>query len=68
MGEGLTKAVEFYQKAADQGNAEAQVRLAGLYEYGEGVPEDHEKAEELYKKAADQGNQAAIFHFKKGAK
>ena len=43
------KAVELYQKAADQGHLDAQVNAERLG-----------KARELYQKAADQGNQSAI--------
>ena len=59
MPKDLGKAVELYQKAADQGNADAQINLGWLYENGEGVPKDLRKAAELYQKAADQGNASA---------
>ena len=52
----LGKAVELYQKAADQGNPLAQNNLGWLYQNGQGVPKDLKKAVELYQKAADQGN------------
>ena len=48
------KAVELYQKAVDQGYAEAQNNLGGLYMNGQGVPQDYGKAVELYQKAATQ--------------
>lgn len=54
------KAAELYQKAADQGHAEAQFKLGTMYADGLGVPKDYNKAAELYQKAADQGNTEAI--------
>ena len=62
MPKDLGKAAELYQKAADQGNADAQVNLGWLYQMGEGVPKDLRKAAELYQKAADQGNARAQFN------
>ena len=53
------KAVELYQKAADQGHPDVQVNLGWLYEMGDGVPIDLRKAAKLYQKAADQGNARA---------
>src|SRR5215471_16847186 len=63
--ESLRKAAEFFQKAADRGNAYAQYHLGWLYERGEGVPKDFAKAEQLYQKAADQGNKDAIASLKR---
>src|SRR5882724_4957603 len=64
-GEGVTKnlqkAAELYQKAADQGHADAQCNLGLLYQKGEGVPKDIRKAAELFEKAADQGDADAQF-------
>ncbi len=51
-----TKAVEWYQKAAEQGYAEAQYNLGVCYYNGYGVPKNRAKAVELWKKAAAQGN------------
>jgi len=61
----LTKAVELYQKAADQGDAFAQTNLGALYESGQGVPQDLEKAAELYQRAANEGYQPAIANLKR---
>ena len=52
----LTKAVEWYQKSAEQGDAEGQWRLGVMYEEGEGVEKDLAKAAEWYQKSAEQGN------------
>jgi TPR repeat protein/membrane protease YdiL (CAAX protease family) len=51
----LSKAVQWYQKAADQGYARAQADLGNLYEKGLGVPKDLAVAVSWYRKAADQG-------------
>ncbi|MCL2122796.1 MAG: hypothetical protein FWH34_01770 [Desulfovibrionaceae bacterium] len=49
------------QKAADQGNADAQYQLGLIYRYGRGVPIDTNKALALFKKAAEQGNAQAYY-------
>lgn len=56
----LTKAVEWYARAADKGLATAQYRLAVAYEKGLGVARDPEKSKALYKAAAEQGNVRAM--------
>lgn len=53
------EASEFYKKAAEQGNAEAQNRLGLMYHNGEGVPQDHAEAEKWFRKSANQGNEEA---------
>lgn len=51
------EAVAWYRKAARQGNSEAQVDLAIIYETGaNGVPKDLSKAIGWYQKAATGGN------------
>ena len=55
----MKKAVEWYQRAARQGDARAQGNLGVMYHTGKGVMPDLEKAKELYEKAADQGNAQA---------
>ncbi len=40
---------------ANQGNAEAQFNLGGMYDKGEGVPQDDTEAVKWYRKAAEQG-------------
>ena len=53
------KAVQLFQKAAEQGHARAQVVLAGSYEAGMFfVPKDNSKAMYWYQKAAEQGDVA----------
>src|SRR5262249_1362850 len=55
----LGKAIELFQKAADNGHAPAQCNLGALYQYGWGVPKDRKKARQLYQKAAEQGHAEA---------
>jgi TPR repeat protein len=50
-----SKAVQWFQKAADQGYANAQHNLGIMYYNGEGVLTDKSKAAQWYQKAADQG-------------
>ncbi|MBA4143875.1 MAG: sel1 repeat family protein [Nitrosospira sp.] len=50
----VAKAVHWYQKAAEQGHARAQIILAVMYTKGERVPKDAVKAMEWYQKAAEQ--------------
>ena len=49
------KAIEWYEKAAEQGDAEAQYNLGVMYENGQGVDVNYKKAIEWYEKAAEQG-------------
>jgi TPR repeat protein len=53
------EAVKWYRKAADQGNAGAQVKMGEVYLVGRGVPRDYGEALKWYRKAADQGNARA---------
>ena len=46
------KAMEWYEKAADLGNATAMDNIGWLYENGLGVERDLSKAQEWYDKAA----------------
>ena len=49
--------MEWYRKAAEQGNAAAQYNLGVRYETGRGgLPKDEAKAVEWYRKAAEQGD------------
>jgi hypothetical protein len=59
----LEKANYWYEKAAEQGNANAQCNLGYNYEVGRGVPKDLEKAYYWYEKAAEQGNARAQLNF-----
>jgi uncharacterized protein len=44
---------------AEQGNAEAQNKLGGMYLEGKGVPQDYKEAVKWYRLAAEQGNAQA---------
>lgn len=50
------RAVEYYRKAADQGNDRGQYELAKCYFYGNGVEQDYAKAVKYYRLAHKQGN------------
>lgn len=50
------EAVSWFCKAAEQGDAEAQLHLGVMYSEGLGVEQSNEKAAEWYRKAAEQGN------------
>ena len=56
MAQDYVKAREWYEKAADKGDASAMVNLGLLYENGQGVAQDYAKAREWYEKAADKDN------------
>jgi localization factor PodJL len=51
---------ELIRRAADQGLAMAQYRLAKMHERGEGVPRDLAEARRWTQRAADAGNRQAI--------
>ena len=51
----INRAVAWYQKAAQQGHAGAELNLGLLYEKGEGVPKDPARARSLIEAAARQG-------------
>lgn len=57
----LLKAFTWYREAAEQGLVAAQLRLAEMFYFGEGVPQDSETAEKWYRKAAEQGNMVAQY-------
>src|SRR5688500_2234590 len=58
MGHGVPqdalRASQWYERAAEQGDAGAQIHLARLYLKGSGVPENYTKAVMLLKRAAGQ--------------
>jgi TPR repeat protein len=51
----FAEALLWYRKAADSGNAKAQVGLGSLYYDGRGVPQDRAEAARWYRLAAEQG-------------
>ncbi|MCR5723303.1 MAG: tetratricopeptide repeat protein [Lachnospiraceae bacterium] len=56
------KAIEWYEKAANQGHAEAQCSLGYMFSKGIGVKQNYIKAAEWYKKAANQGYAKGLFN------
>ncbi|MBS0351575.1 MAG: sel1 repeat family protein, partial [Proteobacteria bacterium] len=58
------EAVNWYRKAAEQGEPWAQVNLGVCYECGRGVAKDERAAIIWYQKAAEQGNEEAIKRIK----
>ena len=58
----MSKAVEWFCKAAEQGNSDAQCNFGYCYFNGEGIAKDYAKAVEWYCKAAEQGNSDAQNH------
>jgi len=53
------KAVELFQKSADEGDARAQFILGTMYNEGKGVKQEYKKAVEFYQKSANQGHAEA---------
>ena len=54
--EEYSKALGWFKKAADKGNADAQSRLGRMYYEGRGVTQDYPKAMKWYRKAVDKGD------------
>jgi hypothetical protein len=55
VGQNYSKAKEWYEKAAKQGNLSAQNNLGAMYFQGHGVEQSHSTAVEWYKNAAENG-------------
>jgi hypothetical protein len=55
-------AVYWFQKAAEQGNANAQTMLGICYEVGSGIKLDYKQAVFWYRKAAEQGTAIAQYN------
>ena len=49
------------QRLAEQGNAATQYYLGGMYDFGEGVPENDAEAVKWYRRAAEQGDADAQY-------
>jgi len=54
--------IAWLRKAALQGHARAQNRLAEIYELGTGVPKSYKESLKWYKRAASQGDDLAQFN------
>lgn len=59
-GEDYTNAMEWFQKAADLGSADASFLIGYMYVEGLGIEQDYTKAMEWYLKAADLGSVDAM--------
>lgn len=57
----ITKAVEWWQRAASCGDSDSQNAMGWAYQYGQGVPKDQAKALEWYLRAAKSGNAESQF-------
>lgn len=55
------KAIEYYQKSADLGDADTKVRVALMYQIGDKIKRDLAKAFALYSEAANGQNAFAMF-------
>jgi hypothetical protein len=51
--QGYAEALKWYRKAADQGNAHAQLNLGKMYVNGQGVAQDYVQAYTLFNLAAE---------------
>ena len=60
MRQDYAEAVKWYRKAANQGDAAAQLNLGNCYYKGQGVRQDYAEAVKLYREAANQGRKEAI--------
>lgn len=58
---GSKEQFDLFRKAAELGNAEAQLRVGLCYDCSWGVAKDYYEAFKWYKKSADQGNAEAIY-------
>ena len=56
-----TKALKYYIKAADSGNAAAQYRTGYMFEHGIGTDINMDKAFEYYQNAVDSGKTDAMY-------
>ena len=59
------KSFEYFLKAAELKNPQAQLEVADAYYYGKGVEKNQEKARQYFKLAADQGHPEAAAALKK---
>ncbi len=57
-----TEAVKLIRLAAEQGDADAQINLGGMYFNGQGVPKDDTEAAKWTRLSAEQGNASAQVH------
>ena len=55
-------AYRLFKPMAQQGHAESQYNLGGMYAEGRGVPQDYGEATKWFRKAAEQGNAMAQYN------
>lgn len=60
VNERLSKAARWFRRAAENGHAPSQYRLATLYELGQGAPKNLEQASIWYSRAAEKGHVKAM--------
>lgn len=60
VSERLSKAARWFRRAAEQGHAPSQYRLATLYELGQGAPKSYSDAMSWYEQAAKNGHVKAM--------
>src|SRR5689334_10418785 len=60
MQQDYAEAIRWCRKAADLGDATAQVVLGNMYYYGQGVPQDYAEAVRWFRKAAAQGDKTVF--------
>ena len=56
-----SKSLLWWRKAAEKGDRQAQYELGRMYEFGEGVPRNHENAVSWWKLSAEQGHELAEY-------
>jgi len=61
MPEDNTKAVEWYIRAATQGDPTAQFMIGTMYQYGDGIAVDHAEAAKWYRAAGQNGDPDAQY-------
>lgn len=57
----LAEAASLCRERAEQGDAKAQTKLASMYYYAKGLPQNYAAAVDWYRKAAEQGNADAQY-------
>ena len=66
MGDGVKQdyeqAIEWFGRAARQGDSSSQFNLGLMYYKGEGVVQDYDQAIEWYRRAAQQGDSSAQYN------
>jgi TPR repeat protein len=60
--EDYEEAAKWYEKAAEQGNVEAQFHLGLMRAHGHGIAQNDEEAVKWFRKAAEQGNAEAQYN------